>query len=145
MLLRLRIDMFTKVESLPIAYFDGRTHGEVMSHFTNDAETMREMIGNSLPVLVNSVLMAAGVFIMMLVLSWQLFLLVVLYLIVIVIVLQIVGGRSRNFYGSQQADLAAVNGYAEEYIEGQKVVKVYSHEPAVKAEFGFNSIVDFDV
>lgn len=135
MLLRLRTDMFSKVASLPISYFDGRTHGDIMSHFTNDAETMREMIGNSLPILVNSSLIAIGVFIMMLILSWQLFLLVLVYLALISFTLRMIGGRSRNFYGVQQADLAAVNGYAEEYIEGQKVVKVYSHETAVKAEF----------
>ena len=135
MLLRLRTDMFAKVESLPIAYFDARTHGEVMSHFTNDAETMREMIGNSLPTLVNSGLMVVGVMIMMIVLSWELFLLVLVFLGLILFVLKVIGGRSRKFYAVQQSDLAAVNGYAEEYIEGQKVVKVYSHEPAAKAEF----------
>lgn len=135
MLLRLRFDLFAKVESLPISYFDVRTHGDVMSHFTNDAETMREMVGNSIPVLVNSSLMAIGVFVMMLVLSWQLFLLVLVHLGFIFLVLRVIGGRSRKFYTVQQADVAAVNGYAEEYIEGQKVVKVYSHEPTVKAEF----------
>ena len=78
MLLRLRIDMFSKVESLPIGYFDSRTHGEIMSHFTNDAQTMREMVGNSLPNLINSLISIIGVVAMMIVLSWKLFLLVLI-------------------------------------------------------------------
>lgn len=135
MLRRMRIDMFSKIESLPLRYFDTRTHGEIMSHFTNDAQTMREMVGNALPNLVMGITSLTGVSVMMLKLSWQLSILVGFQLLFIFAVLKYVGGHGRKFFRAQQADLAAVNGFAEEYIEGQKVVKVFSHEPAVKDEF----------
>lgn len=144
MLLRLRIDMFSKVESLPIGYFDSRTHGEIMSHFTNDAQTMREMVGNSLPNLINSLISIIGVVAMMIVLSWKLFLLVLIQVGFIFLVVRIVGGRGQKYYRAQQTDLAAVNGYAEEYIEGQKVVKVFSHEAEVKKQFDVLSRDLFD-
>ena len=144
MLLRLRIDMFSKIESLPIGYFDSRTHGEIMSHFTNDAQTMREMVGNSLPNLINSLISIIGGVAMMIVLSWKLFLLVLLQMGFIFLVVRIVGGRGQKYYRAQQKDLAAVNGYAEEYIEGQKVVKVFSHESEVKKQFDVLSQNLFD-
>lgn len=135
MLLRMRIDMFSKIESLPLNFFDGRTHGEIMSYFSNDAQTMREMIGNSLPTLISSAITLIGIVVMMIVLSWQLFLLVIGYVAFILFVLSFFGGRSRKFYKAQQEDLAAVNGHAEEYIEGQKVVKVFTHEAETNARF----------
>ena len=135
MLLRMRIDMFSKIESLPLNFFDGRTHGEIMSYFSNDAQTMREMIGNSLPTLISSSITLIGIVVMMIVLSWQLFLLVIGYVVFILFVLSFFGGRSRKFYKAQQEDLAAVNGHAEEYIEGQKVVKVFTHEAETNARF----------
>lgn len=135
MLLRMRIDMFSKIESLPLNFFDGRTHGEIMSYFSNDAQTMREMIGNSLPTLISSAITLIGIVVMMIVLSWQLFLLVIGYVVFILLVLSFFGGRSRKFYKAQQEDLAAVNGHAEEYIEGQKVVKVFTHEAETNARF----------
>ncbi len=135
MLLRMRIDMFSKIESLPLNFFDGRTHGEIMSYFSNDAQTMREMIGNSLPTLISSSITLIGIVVMMIVLSWQLFLLVIGYVVFILLVLSFFGGRSRKFYKAQQEDLAAVNGHAEEYIEGQKVVKVFTHEAETNARF----------
>ena len=95
-----------------------------MSHFTNDAQTMREMVGNSLPNLINSLISIIGVVAMMIVLSWKLFLLVLIQVGFIFLVVRIVGGRGQKYYRAQQTDLAAVNGYAEEYIEGQKIVKV---------------------
>lgn len=135
MLLRMRIDMFSKIESLPLNFFDGRTHGEIMSYFSNDAQTMREMIGYSLPTLISSAITLIGIVVMMIVLSWQLFLLVIGYVVFILFVLSFFGGRSRKFYKAQQEDLAAVNGHAEEYIEGQKVVKVFTHEAETNARF----------
>lgn len=135
MLLRMRIDMFSKIESLPLNFFDGRTHGEIMSYFSNDAQTMREMIGNSLPTLISSSITLIGIVVMMIVLSWQLFLLVIGYVVFILFVLSFFGGRSRKYYKAQQEDLAAVNGHAEEYIEGQKVVKVFTHEAETNARF----------
>lgn len=135
MLMQMRIDMFSKIQSLPLNFFDGRTHGDIMSYFTNDAQTMREMIGNSLPTLISASITIIGVVVMMIVLSWQLFLLVIGYVAFILFILSFFGGRSRKFYKAQQEDLAAVNGHAEEYIEGQKVVKVFSHEAETNARF----------
>ena len=132
---KLRVDMFRHMEDLPIRYFDTRTHGEIMSRYTNDIDTMREMLSSGIPQLISSSIQVVGVFVMMLILSWQLTILVVLMLFVMLQVVKRVGGRSANFFIKQQRQIGVVNGYIEEMIEGQKVVKVFCHEPAVNAGF----------
>lgn len=132
---KIRTDLFTHMQSLPIKYFDTHTHGELMSRYTNDTDTLREMISEGIPQLISSVITVVGVFSMMLVLSWQLTILAVLLLMVLLRLVKIIGGKSANFFIKQQRALGEVNGYIEEMIEGQKVVKVFCHEDAVKEHF----------
>ena len=132
---KIRTDLFTHMQSLPIKYFDTHTHGELMSRYTNDTDTLREMISEGIPQLISSVITVVGVFSMMLMLSWQLTILAVLLLMVLLRLVKIIGGKSANFFIKQQRALGEVNGYIEEMIEGQKVVKVFCHEDAVKEHF----------
>ncbi len=136
---KIRVGMFEHIQNLPIKYFDTRTHGEIMSHFTNDADTLREMISNSIPNLISSAIMITGVIVMMIILSWQLFLLVILQLILIFFTIKFIGSRSSSYYIKQQRELGSLNGYIEEMIEGQKVVKVFTHENKVKKIFNQKS------
>ena len=131
----IRMDMFTHMQKLPIKYFDTRTHGEIMSRYTNDIDTMRNMLSQSIPNLISSGITVVGVFVMMLVLSIPLTILVIVMLFAIFGVIKIVGGKSSNFYRKQQKALGSVNGYIEEMIEGQRVVKVFCHEDESKKNF----------
>ena len=132
---RVRMDMFRHMQSLEMRFFDSHTHGELMSHFTNDTDTLREMISNSLPQGIQSLITIVGVFAMMLYLSWQLTILVLVMLAVIFLIVKKVGGRSANYFIKQQRALSQVNGFIEEHIEGQRVIKVFCHEPQTKQEF----------
>lgn len=134
-LYKLRTDLFTHMESLPIKYFDTHTHGELMSRYTNDIDTLREMISHGIPNLLSSVLTVTGIFAMMIVLSPVLTVLVVLVLILMLFVMKKIGGLSAKYFRKQQKEIGRVNGYIEEMIEGQKVVKVFSHEETVKSNF----------
>jgi len=134
-LYKMRVDLFTHMESLPIRYFDAHTHGELMSRYTNDIDTLREMMGRGMPNLFSSALTVTGVFVMMLVLSPLLTVLAVLMLILMLYVIRKIGGRSAIFFKNQQKEIGKVNGYVEEMVEGQKVIKVFSHEDTVKGEF----------
>ncbi len=132
---KVRIDLFTHMQDLPIKYFDTHTHGELMSRFTNDVDTMREMISQGVPQLISSFISVVGVFVMMLVLSPILTLLVIIMFVIILFAIKKIGGNSARFFIRQQKELGKVNGYIEEMIEGQKVVKVFGHENKVKADF----------
>ncbi len=132
-LCQIRKDMFTRMQSLPIRYYDQHTHGELMSRYTNDTDTLREMVSQSLPNMISAAVSVVSVFIMMLVLSWQLTGVVVLVLAVMMFVIKTVGGGASKYFIRQQKELGGVNGYIEELIEGQKVVKVFCHEDAAKA------------
>lgn len=134
-LLKLRRDLFTKMEALPIRYFDTHTHGELMSRYTNDTDTIREMLSNSVANFISSAITVVAAFSMLLYYSWQLTLLVVVMLGVMMLTIQKIGGQSRTFFKKQQEELGKVNGYIEEMIEGQKVVKVFCHEEQTKREF----------
>lgn len=134
-LYRLRNDLFTHMERLPIGHFDTHTHGEMMSHFTNDIDTLREMMSQGVPQLISSGISVTGVFVMMLVLSPWLTLLVVAMLLIMFFVIARIGKRTSTFFKRQQEAMGKVNGYIEEMIEGQKVVKVFSHEEAVLEGF----------
>ncbi|MBR6069984.1 MAG: ABC transporter ATP-binding protein [Ruminococcus sp.] len=132
---RIRDDLFTKMESLPISYFDKHTHGELMSLYTNDTDTLREMLSNSIANCISSAITIIGVFAMMIWYSWILTIIVVVMLVLIIMVIGVVGKHSSKGFIAQQKALGAANGYIEEFIDGQKVVKVFCHEDAANAEF----------
>ncbi len=134
-LLKIRVDLFTHMQDLPLKYFDTHTHGELMSRFTNDVDALRQMISHGIPQTISSTVSVTGVFIMMLVLSPPLTVLAIAMLLVILFIIKKVGGNSASYFIKQQRELGRVNGYIEEMIEGQKVVKVFSHEESSKNEF----------
>ncbi len=134
-LFRIRCDLFAAMEKLPIRFFDGKTHGELMSLYTNDVDAMREMLSNSLSNIISGMINVVGFFIVMLLLSWQLTMVMILSIFVMTWTTKTIGGKSARFFIRQQASLGTVNGYIEEMIEGQKVVKVFCHEKTVKADF----------
>ncbi len=134
-LLNIRLDLFNKMESLPLRFFDTRTHGEIMSLYTNDTDTIRELLSNSIVSTISSLITIISVFVMMVSYSWQLTLLVLAMLCLMLFITKKIGGNSAKFFIKQQKDLGKVNGYIEEMIEGQKVVKVFCHEDTAKNEF----------
>ena len=136
----LRNDLFSHMETLPIKYFDTHAHGDIMSIYTNDIDTLRQLIGQSIPQLINSVITVLMSFVSMIVLNIPLTILTVLMVGVMFLVSAKLGGKSSAFFIKQQKDLGKVNGYIEEMLEGQKVVKVFCHEE--KAKEGFNRIND---
>ena len=133
-----RTQMFEKMERLPIAYFDKRTHGEIMSRYTTDTDALREMISNGIPNIVNSVLTIVGVFVLMMVYSPLLTMFVIVMLVVMILAVGVIGGKGSKYFVLQQAGIARANGYIEEYVEGQKVVQVFNHEQ--KTIEGFREI-----
>ena len=134
-LMRIRNDLFEKMESLPIRYFDKHTHGELMSLYTNDTDAIREMLSNSVAQFIGSAITIVGVFTAMLIYSWQLTIIVIAVLVVVVMIIGAIGSRSGKGFIAQQKALGAVNGYIEEMIDGQKVVKVFTHEDEACEEF----------
>lgn len=134
-LLKLRLEMFTKMQTLPISYFDRRTHGEIMSTYTNDTDVMREMISQGLPSFISSAIRIVGVFTMMIVLNPILTGIAILMLVIMMLITKAIAGRSGRFFKARQDSVGKVNGYIEEMIEGQKVVKVFCHEQAVNSRF----------
>lgn len=134
-LYRLRMELFTKMEKLPIRYFDTHQTGDLMSLYTNDIDTIREMLSNSVANFISASVTVVSVFIMMCIYSWQLTILVVIMLFVIIKTIGFIGSRSGKYFMKQQKALGVANGYIEEHINGQKVVKVFCHEEESKAEF----------
>ena len=134
-LMRIRNDLFDKMEMLPIRFFDKHTHGELMSLFTNDTDAIREMLSNSVAQFISSAVTIVGVFTAMLIFSWRLTIIVVLMLFLIIRVIGIIGAHSSKGFIAQQKAIGRVNGYIEEMIDGQKVVKVFCHEDKANAEF----------
>ncbi|MBR3813585.1 MAG: ABC transporter ATP-binding protein [Spirochaetaceae bacterium] len=134
-LYKIRTELFEHLEKLPLRYFDAHTHGELMSRFTNDIDTIRDMLSQAVPQLFSSTLTVVACFVMMLRLSPALTLLVILTVFAMIAVTGIVGKYSAKAFREQQAAIGKVNGYIEELIEGQKVVKVFCREEASKAEF----------
>ncbi|MCQ2602785.1 MAG: ABC transporter ATP-binding protein/permease [Clostridia bacterium] len=130
-----RNEMFEKMQTLPIKFFDTHTHGDLMSLFTNDTDTLREFLSSSVPNLISNVLTVLGIFIMMLVLSPLLTLFTVVMLVVMLFIVKYIGGKSGKHFVRQQKEIGSLNGYIEEHIDGLKVVKVFCHENAEKAEF----------
>ena len=134
-LYNIRVDLFAKIEKLPVKYFDVHTHGELMSRFTNDTDTIREMMSMTVPQMMSSIITIVSVFVMMVVLSPVLTALVIVTLVVMFWITTVVGKQSAKHFRAQQENIGKVNGYVEEMIEGQKVIKVFNHEPNVISEF----------
>nr|WP_326183783.1 ABC transporter ATP-binding protein [uncultured Oscillibacter sp.] len=132
---RIREDLFAHMQKLPLQYFDTHTHGELMSRYTNDIETVSEALNNSFGSLISCSLNFLGTIAMMIVLSPTLSLITFVMLAVMLLVVKVIGGRSRRYFAAQQRAVGAVNGYIEEMIEGQKVIKVFNHERAAKEGF----------
>lgn len=132
---KIRCQLFTKLMKLSVKYFDTHTHGELMSRFSNDTDTLREMLSQSIPNFISSSFTIVGVFILMIVLSPVLTLLVVGMLFIMLFVVSTVSRRGVGFFRKQQEAVGAVNGFVEETVEGQKVIKVFCREDEVKGEF----------
>ncbi len=130
-----RDQMFDHMQSYPIKYFDTHTHGELMSRFTNDTDTFRALISESLPTIISSTLTVVGIFVAMVIMNPVLTLLILAMIVVMLIVIALIGKKSGKFFSKQQVSVGAVNGYIEEHIEGQKVVKVFCHEDEEKMAF----------
>ena len=134
-MLRLRKRIFERMERLPISYFDQHSHGEMMSVYTNDVDSLRQMISTSIAQVFNSVITIAVTFASMVVMSVPLTLVSILMAVVMMVVTTKLGKRSRTYFRTQQESLARVNGFIEEMMTGQKVVKVFCHEQQVTEEF----------
>ncbi len=136
----LRVQLFTHMESLPIRYFDTHPHGDIMSVYTNDVDTLRQMLSQSIPQLVSSAITIVSVFASMCMLSWQLTIVTMLMVALMMFCSKKITQQSGKFFIAQQRDLGKVNGYIEEMMEGQKVVKVFTHEQ--KTLEGFHELND---
>lgn len=132
---RMRIDVFKNMEALPIKYFDTHAHGDIMSVYTNDIDTMRQVISQSFPQLINSSITLVSTFVSMIVLDIPLTLISIFMAGVMVVTTSKFSGLSAKYFIAQQRDLGKVNGYIEEMIEGQKVVKVFCHEEKAVEQF----------
>ena len=131
----IRIELFTHMESLPISYFDTHPHGDIMSVYTNDVDTLRQMISQSIPQLISSVITILSVFISMCILDIPMTVLTLCMVALMLFCSKKISAQSGKYFISQQRDLGAVNGYIEEMLEGQKVVKVFTHEDKTLAGF----------
>ena len=132
---RIRDEMFEHMQTLPIRYFDTHTHGDIMSHYTNDTDTLRQMLAQSIPQMFSSLITIISVFFAMLFTSWQLTIFVLCFVFIMLKVTGRVAGKSGYYFIRQQKALGDVNGYIEEMINGQKVIKVFCHEEKAKEIF----------
>lgn len=132
---RIRDEMFEHMQTLPIRYFDTHTHGDIMSHYTNDTDTLRQMLAQSIPQMFSSLITIISVFFAMLFTSWQLTIFVLCFVFIMLQVTGRVAGKSGYYFIRQQKALGDVNGYIEEMINGQKVIKVFCHEEKAKEIF----------
>ena len=131
----MRKDLFDHIQTLPIRFFDTNKHGDLMSRFTNDFENIQQAFNNSMLMIVSSLLQLVLTFIMMIILSPILTVMLIVMVLIMFAIVRVVAGRSGKFFAEQQKVLGQVNGFVEEYIEGQKVVKVFNHETLVLKEF----------
>ena len=131
----IRSDLFQKTQKLPLSYFDTHTHGELMSRFTNDVDTITEALNGSFTMLIESFITIIGTFTMLLILSWRLSLIVFFFLAVMFVFVRFNSARSRKYFARQQMYLGSMNGFVEEIVTGQKVEKVFNHEPQDFEEF----------
>ena len=131
----IRDEMFSKMEALPIKYFDTHTHGDIMSHYTNDTDTLRQMISQSFPQIISSVISIIAILCAMIYLSPILTILVLVFTLLTIFVTKNIALKSSKYFINQQDSLGKVNGYIEEMLNGQKVIKVFTHEKKAKEEF----------
>ena len=124
----IRRDLFAHVQRLPLKYFDSHTHGEMMSRFTNDVDTVQEALNNSFTMVIQSSLTLVGTVVMLLVLNVRMSLIVIVFLCLMFWFIKWNGKRSKEYYNRQQAELAGINGFVEEMVAGQKVEKIFNHE-----------------
>ena len=132
---QMRDEMFSSMQKLPIRYFDAHSFGDTMSHYTNDTDTLRQMMGHSVPQMFSSMITIMAAAVAMVYTSLHLSFLVLLSIICMLLVTKYIGGKSAMYFAEQQKSLGQVNGYIEEMVHGQKVVKVFCHEEKVKQEF----------
>ena len=132
---RLRNEMFSHMQTLPLKFFDTHTHGTLMSRYTNDTDALRQMIGQSIPMVFQSMMTLVTIFIMMVRYSLWMLMVVIVFVVIMLFVIKKVAGGSTKYMLSQQRSLATAEGYIEEMMNGQKVVKVFNHEPESKERF----------
>lgn len=135
LLFNIRCDLFSKLEKLPIKYYDAHTHGELMSRFTNDTDALREMMSQTVPQLFSSILSVIAVSVMMIVLSPMLTVIMILTMVFISMLIAAIGKRSAKAFRENQKCIGMLNGFVEEMIEGQKVIKVFNHENKAVSDF----------
>ena len=131
----IRDEMFARMQTLPIRYFDTHTHGDIMSHYTNDTDTLRQMMAQSIPQMFSSLITILSVFCAMLATSWQLTIFVLFFVFLMLKVTGKIAGKSGHYFVRQQQALGDLNGYIEEMINGQKVIKVFCHEESAEEVF----------
>ena len=134
-LVDIRRDLFAHIQTLPLRYFDTRSRGDIMSYFTNDVDTVAEAMNNSFAMVIQSFIQIVGTLAMIFILNWQLSLVVVVGYIVMFVYIRFSTNRSRGYYQRQQTELGELDGYIEEMVTGQKVIKVFNHERANVEEF----------
>ena len=132
---KLRTEMFTNMESLPIRYFDTHAHGDIMSVYTNDIDTLRQLISQSIPQVLNSLITLVSTFVSMIVLDIPLTIVSVIMVAIMLFVTSKLSAASGRYFIEQQKDIGKVNAYIEEMMEGQKVVKVFCHEQESLEQF----------
>ena len=135
MMMNMRNDLFSHMEKLPIKYFDTHAHGDIMSIYTNDIDTLRQMVSQSIPQIINSGFTIVSVFISMLILNIPLTAVTMVMVAIMIWGTKKAAGQSGKYFLEQQKNLGKVNGYIEEMMNGQKVVKVFCHEEESKTEF----------
>ena len=140
----IRDDMFNHMQSLPIRYFDTHTHGDIMSHYTNDTDTLRQFISQALPQLFSSVLSVIFSFCIMVYYSVLLSVVVIIITVVILLITKYIASHSTKYFTRQQSSLGNINGYIEEMLEGQKVIKVFCHEEKSKKGFDKKNDILFE-
>ena len=131
----IRKDLFHVLQKLPLSFFDTHSHGELMSRFTNDVDTVSDALNNSFAMMIQSFIQVVGHLILLFVLSWRLSLIVVLFYIIMFIYIQFSSKKSKSYFSLQQKNIGDINGFTEEMISGQKVVKVFNHEKANQKVF----------
>jgi len=138
-LIKIREDLFRKIQKLPLKYHDTHTHGDIMSRFTNDLDTVGEMVNHTMVQIFSGIISLIGTLVLMFVTNWILAIVTIITVPLLTYVGSLIGKQSRKYFLSQQQALGAVNGYIEETITGQKVIKVFCHEETAMAEFEFLS------
>jgi ATP-binding cassette subfamily B protein len=132
---KMRDEMFSKMQKLPLKYFDTHTHGDLMSMYTNDVDTMRQLLSQTIPQLVSSVVTIVALLVLMIYYSFTLTLVMLVMLTLVIFIIKKLGAKSAKNFVAQQKALGALNGYVEEMTEGQKVIKVFCHEQKAKEQF----------